>query len=650
MSTDTPQDPAVEVVPTPVAGPEGFVNAPNNNGHVDTTTPISTVMDDAINDGEDASHETPAVALGPTSPPATTNGLEEQNSTLAFPVHKASSSRTAEALREFKRKMGLCEVEGCEHKVETIKDDMEVCQHHFDNGVDAPVEPLRRGRKRKSEVDGDDNPGSPTPSSNPDDASSGIPKNTCLIEGCEKLRAKGGFCTRHFKDRSAPIRSGPADYERRYCMKEGCDKLRSKGLYCHRHNQDIEAPVKNKAVSAVTTYDRKKLCTIEGCDRLQVKGGYCSRHSKNPNAPVKDTPAFSFDADARWDELFPILEAFAKEHGHARYPTSKKTDMAKFVTQIRSVYRQKRNRSVKGNPNADPNTVEPDLSSSKLLTPERMEALQSIGFEFQLWTVEPGQWEQRFQELLEYKEKHNNFNVTSRENATLSSWCKTQRQRYKNTMAIYQGIYGEEFTGTQQKAQQLYEKAKKMAEDAREKEQTLDISQVTEAKHIMDPDKICKLQAVGFEWDLQKDSFEQSWENRYMELMRFKLVNGHCRVPKTGDNPQLGQWVKQMRKYFSWKMEGKSYPKTFTDDRIQRLNELGFEWRLKDPTSGTDVEDQKPEATILGFAGVGDIADMARRVGVTMDNVAHRPLTADEVNRFEPFRTNASLYEQRGWL
>lgn len=104
-------------------------------------------------------------------------------------------------------------------------------------------------------------------------------------------------------------------------------------------------------------------------------------------------------------------------------------------------------------------------------------------------------------------------------------------------MAIYQGIYGEEFTGTQQKAQKLFEKAKKMAEEAREKGKTLEIAQVTEAKHIMDADKICKLQAVGFEWDLQKDSFEQSWENRYQELMRFKLLNGSCRVPKTGDNP-----------------------------------------------------------------------------------------------------------------
>jgi hypothetical protein len=43
---------------------------------------------------------------------------------------------------------------------------------------------------------------------------------------------------------------------------------------------------------------------------------------------------------------------------------------------------------MKNDPNADPSTVGPDLSSSKLLTPERMEALAQVNFEFQLWSVD----------------------------------------------------------------------------------------------------------------------------------------------------------------------------------------------------------------------------------------------------------------------
>lgn len=396
MSTEAPPQDLVEAEAAAVKDSTEGTAAPTYDDRAGTASPAVADEKNGDNDNANASNRQPA-ASATTSPSAAS---EADTTTMESPMHKASSNRTAEALQAFKRKMGLCEVEGCEHKSDTTILDTGLCQHHFENGMDAPPLPARRGRKRKSDIDDDDanmktrSAGSPDPSS---DLSSGVPKNTCMVDGCEKLRARGGFCTRHFKDRSAPIRSGPAEYERRYCMKEGCDKLRSKGYYCHRHNLNIDAPVKAKGSAFVASTDRKKLCIIAGCDRLQVKGGHCSRHSKNPDAPVKETPAFSFDADTRWDELFPQLEAYAKEHGHARYPTSKKSDMAKFVTQIRSVYRQKKNKSMKGNPNADPNTVEPDLSSSKLLTPERMEALKDIGFEFQLWTVEPGQWEQRFQ-------------------------------------------------------------------------------------------------------------------------------------------------------------------------------------------------------------------------------------------------------------
>jgi hypothetical protein len=139
------------------------------------------------------------------------------------------------------------------------------------------------------------------------------------------------------------------------------------------------------------------------------------------------------------------------------------------------------------------------------------------------------------------------------------SWCKTQRQRYKNTMAIYQGLYGVELTCPQKKAKELYEKAKDKAKEVKATaassgdggKQSLTatptLSDIGEAKNMMDPERICKLNAVGFEWELQKDTYVESWENRYNQLLKFKVINGHCRVPKSsGDNPQLGQWVKQV--------------------------------------------------------------------------------------------------------
>mmetsp|Transcript_19905 Transcript_19905/g.22246 ORF Transcript_19905/g.22246 Transcript_19905/m.22246 type:complete len:715 (-) Transcript_19905:17-2161(-) len=584
-----------------------------------------------------------------------------------------------------------------------------------DNEEDTSSEPVQRGRKRKSDNDYDgnhqrkktareeaiavilgsteegeeeeeaisstvaENSGAEipdTPGITTDVAGTTTPRSSyrlksCEVEGCEKLRARGGYCLRHFKNKAAPIRSGTSDYERRICDVEACERLRSKGKFCHRHNKDRSAPIRNKSDGPM---DRKKNCTIENCDRLQVKNGYCSRHFKDKDAPVLATPAFSFDADARWDELFPQLKAFYEENGHSRVPTSQKTDLARFVTHIRCVYRTKKQKAIKADPDgvaaaamaaaadaaaavatvdpdsiaaatavADPDgaaatmvvdsdddaaaaatastapiesasenpddststdvpavedVVHPDLSRSKLLTPERMEALKTVGFEFQLWTVEPSQWEQRFNELLAYKKKNGNFHVTNKQNSTLSSWCKTQRQRYKNTMAIYQGLYGVELSNPQKKAKELYEKAKEKAEEYKNEGNTKNrhtptLSDIGEAKNMMEPERICKLNAVGFEWELQKDTYVESWENRYNQLLKFKVIQGHCRVPKSsGDNPQLGQWVKQMRKYHGWKEDEKPYPTTFTDERISRLNELGFEWRLKDtPLKGIKLED-----------------------------------------------------------
>lgn len=114
---------------------------------------------------------------------------------------------------------------------------------------------------------------------------------------------------------------------------------------------------------------------------------------------------------------------------------------------------------------------------------------------------------------------------------------------------------------------------------------------------------------------------------------------------------QLGQWVKQMRKYYSWKMEGKAYPKTFTEERIHRLNDLGFEWRLKDGTLLMEQDDQKPEAAMMGVAGVSiTTGAMGGAQGSGMDNAVHRQMAPEDVNRYEPFRTNVGIYEQRGWL
>jgi hypothetical protein len=64
------------------------------------------------------------------------------------------------------------------------------------------------------------------------------------------------------------------------------------------------------------------------------------------------------------------------------------------------------------------------------LCPEKIEALKSIGFEFD---ARDAKWLQKLDVLLEYKKKHGDFLVPSnyREDSTLSNWVAAQRQQYK---------------------------------------------------------------------------------------------------------------------------------------------------------------------------------------------------------------------------
>ena len=77
-----------------------------------------------------------------------------------------------------------------------------------------------------------------------------------------------------------------------------------------------------------------------------------------------------------------------------------------------------------------------------------------------------------------------------------------------------------------------------------------------------------RLSNIGFEWD----PITAFWEELFKSLERYKREYGHARVPTCyKDNPLLGRWVANQRVTY---LQGK-----LTDDRIERLESLGFEWQ-----------------------------------------------------------------------
>lgn len=64
------------------------------------------------------------------------------------------------------------------------------------------------------------------------------------------------------------------------------------------------------------------------------------------------------------------------------------------------------------------------------MTLDRINTLENIGF---VWDSHASQWEERFEELQQYRLTHGNANVPSnfQENPKLSTWVKRQRREFR---------------------------------------------------------------------------------------------------------------------------------------------------------------------------------------------------------------------------
>ena len=79
-----------------------------------------------------------------------------------------------------------------------------------------------------------------------------------------------------------------------------------------------------------------------------------------------------------------------------------------------------------------------------------------------------------------------------------------------------------------------------------------------------------KLTEIGFDWTRTRGRNRCQWSNMFTLLVEFKKQYGHTRVPL---RTKLGNWVSRQRNRLQ-----KASP---LDERICRLNELGFEWKCR---------------------------------------------------------------------
>eukprot|EP00978_Attheya_sp_CCMP212_P014282 scaffold36321_cov63-Attheya_sp.AAC.10 len=79
---------------------------------------------------------------------------------------------------------------------------------------------------------------------------------------------------------------------------------------------------------------------------------------------------------------------------------------------------------------------------------------------------------------------------------------------------------------------------------------------------------------------LNKKRKKKCWDERFKELVDFKKINGHAKIP-TRDG-QLGRWVSYQRMQYRLLKEGKD--SLLTIDKRKKLESIGFEFKCR-PTS-----------------------------------------------------------------
>jgi len=273
--------------------------------------------------------------------------------------------------------------------------------------------------------------------------------------------------------------------------------------------------------------------------------------------------------DDQWDAMFNRLRDFKEKHGHCLVPKRCQEDpkLGTWVDTQRVQYKKMKKKladqgvgqvgsadTASQSGNSDTDVAATSSVSEKpiigRLTDGRIHRLEELGF---VWSLRDD-WQRHYEELTRYREEHGHCNVPARyeKNRKLGIWVSAQRQQYKLMKS------------------QPDSKARRSAPLTQE--------------------RINLLNDLGFSWSIRsRDTLGESWNQKFMDLVRFRDAYGHCNVPsRFPENPELGVWVgtqrTQYRFYVKAKEAGEPIISAMNEDRIRQLEQLGFVWNIRGET------------------------------------------------------------------
>jgi hypothetical protein len=149
-------------------------------------------------------------------------------------------------------------------------------------------------------------------------------------------------------------------------------------------------------------------------------------------------------------------------------------------------------------------------------------------------------WEAHFAKLVAFKKEHGHCNISTKKKDDMSRWVAKLRQHHKDL-------------------------------------------RLGKPSTLLTRDRIQRLNEIGFVWR-DNDTKALSFEVRLAQLAEYKARHGHCNVPRDAKDcpPGLGNFVFEQRKHYHLMTNaGEIKSKSFTQERVNALEALGFQWRLR---------------------------------------------------------------------
>jgi len=158
----------------------------------------------------------------------------------------------------------------------------------------------------------------------------------------------------------------------------------------------------------------------------QQQQGFPKSIAVIPNLPLNEEICYKSDSDSvsqgsackshseKWNQRYQDLVQFRAKHGHCLVPLDwpENPALAHWIKHQRGQHKAKHS------------------GKHSTLSDSREKALEHLGF---VWDSHRATWEERFHEIVRFKNVHGHTNLPSKYDANprLSTWVKCQRRQYK---------------------------------------------------------------------------------------------------------------------------------------------------------------------------------------------------------------------------